>query len=711
MSHVRLHPLRWVASLAQNSGFRPIGAGALVAVAAIALTAGPAAAGTDPPPTTDAQSADAPRILLAGQPAWVPIGGNLPIRLQVESGGTSAPGWQISVTAHRAVTTRTGYEAALRGEGLGSPLGHVDLPLDLFPPGAGGVRTITLGLEADGPMALTRTGVYPFQVELRDQDDNRLDGFVTPVVAVASGADGAPVIGKRLGVAWVLPMVTRPAYGVDGRPDPEVVAELTPEGRLGQQAIALANSAVPLTVAPGPETLESWTQLAQGSPSITTTVEALRDALSRVQVLAGPYVPIDVRALVSGGLGAEVGTELVQGAEKLGALLGTRVDSRTQIARPVNDAALTRLRDAGVDRVIVDGGDLAPRDEQLTPAQPFVIRSQQGTTAAVGSDPGLQGLLDGNDPPALRAQRFLAGLATVALEQPNVTRGVVALEPDDWNGSGELVDAVLGGLQVDHPLLQPMTVDELLDTVPPATIGSTVLERQFAPTPVPAPPVTRDEFANAASDLNAFNALVPPPNPLTGGGSRALLVSLSSAWSGPGGRSRARAELAKIGFGVHGFLGRLRVPAGNSTITLTSRKGEIPVTFLNETNQPLRVRVGLRSDKLVFPDGGERLLDLPPRSTTVRFGVETRSSGTFPLTLTVTSPDGKLEIQRTQVQVRSTFVSNVGLFLTIGAILFLGVWWGNDFRRRRKRRAAQAESPHPASSEPSAAPGAGPLSS
>jgi hypothetical protein len=631
------------------------------------------------------------------------------MQLQVQGDGTSAPGLQVGVTAYQRVTTRTDYEAALRGEGLRSPVGHVDLPLDLSPASGAGTRTVTIGIQPDGPMPFRRTGVYPFRVELRDAAGSTLAGFVTPVVVVAPGGPGEPVIGQRLGVTWVLPMVARPAYGADGKPDPEVVAELAPEGRLGQQAIAVGDSPVPLTLAPGPETLESWTQLAHGDPSLAISLDALRDAMSRMQVLAGPYVPIDVRSLVNAGLGSEVGTELVQGTERLGALLGGRVDPRTQIARPVNDAALARLRDAGVDRVIVDASDIAPRDEDLTPAQPFVVRSQQGMTTAVGSDTGLQRLLDGDDPPALRAQRFLGALATIALEQPNVTRGVVVLEPQDWDGGGELLAAVLAGLQGGHPLLEPMTADQLLDTVPAATSGNAVVERQLVPAAAPPAPVTEDEFAQAEAELGAFNALVPPPNPLTDVGSRALLVSLSSAWSGTAGRSRARAELATISFGIKQFLGRLHVPAGNSTITLTSRKGEIPVTFLNETNQPLRVRVRLDSDKLLFPNGDERVLDLPPRSTTVRFGVEARGSGTFPLTLTVTSPDGALEIQRTEVNVRSTFVSNVGVILTVGAILFLGLWWGNDFRRRRKRRAAEADAAalHPAPESPSAAPGAG----
>ncbi len=683
----------------------------MASAAVLVLGATPVAAGVQPPSTTGTP-ADAPRLVLTGQPAWVTVGGNLPLRLQVRGQAAGTPGLTVSATAHEAVSSRSGFEGALEGRNLGSVLGQAELPLDLFPADEDGSRTLTFPLQADDAprdparLQLRRTGVYPVEVELRQPDGTRLAGFVTPVVAVAPGANGGPAIGQRLGVSWVLPMVAPPAYQADGKPDPDVVAQLRPDGSLGRRAIAIANSGVPLTLAPGPETLESWTQLAGGDPGLTTSLNAMRDALARSQVLAGPYVPVDVRSLVGGGLSAQVGPELVQGAEKLGTLLGTRIDPRTEIARPANDASLARIRDAGVDRLILDGADLAPSNDQLTPAQPFAVRSEQGTTTAVGSDVGLQRLLDGDDPPALRAQRFLAGLSVIALEQPNVMRGVVVLSPDDWNASSALLESSLAGLTADHPLLQPMTVDHLIDTVPPATSSNAPVERQLAPSPVPPTPVTEREFLDADDELSAFNALVPPPNPVAEPGNRSLLVSLSSVWSGPAGRARARAELGKIHLDVDQFVSRLRVPAVDSTITLTARKGEIPVTFLNETGQALRVRVHLQSDKLLFPDGDQRILDLPPRSTTVRFGVETRSSGTFPLTLKVTSPDGALPIQQTEVQVRTTFfVSNVGVFLTVGAGLFLAGWWAHDIRRRRRRRA---ETPaHPALSSPPAKPGAG----
>jgi hypothetical protein len=71
-----------------------------------------------------------------------------------------------------------------------------------------------------------------------------------------------------------------------------------------------------------------------------------------------------------------------------------------------------------------------------------------------------------------------------------------------------------------------------------------------------------------------------------------------------------------------------------------------------------------------------------------------RAAGTFPLQLDVTSVDGQLPIQSTEVRVRSTFVSGVGVFLTVGAVLFLAFWWALHFRQRR-RRAAGAKGPAP----------------
>jgi len=152
---------------------------------------------------------------------------------------------------------------------------------------------------------------------------------------------------------------------------------------------------------------------------------------------------------------------------------------------------------------------------------------------------------------------------------------------------------------------------------------------------------------------------------------------------------QARTELAAVGAIVNDFLTRIRVPAPG-TITLTARSGAVPITFRNDTGQPVRVLVGLSSHRLDFPGGGVRLVALPPRSTTIRFDVRSRTSGTFPLVMSVKSADGTLLIAEGKFKVRSTVVSSVGLALAIGAALFLASWWAFDIRRRRRARAGSA---------------------
>src|SRR5439155_21121313 len=120
-------------------------------------------------------------------------------------------------------------------------------------------------------------------------------------------------------------------------------------------------------------------------------------------------------------------------------------------------------------------------------------------------------------------------------------------------------------------------------------------------------------------------------------------------------------------------------------IRLTARGGEIPVTFRNGTGYPVHVVVTVRSDKLEFPgaaDGGHpaneitRKLDLIRRNETARFSVQTRASGAFPLLVTLQSPDGSPIESHTEITVRSTAASGVGLMWSAAAGLFLLAWCG-----------------------------------
>jgi hypothetical protein len=110
------------------------------------------------------------------------------------------------------------------------------------------------------------------------------------------------------------------------------------------------------------------------------------------------------------------------------------------------------------------------------------------------------------------------------------------------------------------------------------------------------------------------------------------------------------------------------------------------VTFQNHTGHPVKVVVLMESDKLDFPGGARLQIDLTRLNTTHRFPVVARTSGTFPIRITLESPDGDLIVGRARLTVRSTATSGVGLAISVGAALFLAVWWGRHALKGRRAK-------------------------
>jgi Family of unknown function (DUF6049) len=179
---------------------------------------------------------------------------------------------------------------------------------------------------------------------------------------------------------------------------------------------------------------------------------------------------------------------------------------------------------------------------------------------------------------------------------------------------------------------------------------------------------------------------VGPTDPDVQRGERALVLALSTDNT----PEEAAANLDVIGDAV------TETTSGVSTthkrVTLTAREADVPLSFQNTSGKPVTVRVHLASEKLEFPDGDDREITLPEGNSTQSFRIEARASGTFPMTVYITSPDGRLSFgPATRITVRSAVFSGVGAALTVGALLFLLLWWANHFRRtRRAKRLAAA---------------------
>lgn len=634
------------------------------------------------------------RLKLAAQDPFTPIGGTTRLVLAPELPTPAPSGLEVRVTAHTSVISRGAFTRSLTATSLGPVVDQRSAPLDELPlDSLTRDRVFALGLQdprsALDPtrLALRSPGVYPVEVELRSEGGERLDRFVTHVVVV----DPQAAVVEPLRVAWIWPLAERPGGGRTTR----VARALRPDGRLGRQVAALTRFPdVALTLVPSPETLETWERLGQDDASAAQALEGLREVLDGRQVLAGPYVPIDLPSLLATGLGNAVDAELVRGDGVLADVLGREPETATALPGPLDEVSFARLRARGVERMVVHASSLSPVSARFTAARPFLLEPLtpvgSSPATAVASDTGFEELLRTDEPPALRAQHVLAGLAVVAREQPSLARGVVIVNPEGFAAPADLVDALLTGLR-DHPWLEPVTVGTLVDTVPPETRspGRTPLVRSLTAYSPPAPPVTRDEFSAAQELLSALAANVGSTDGRIEHGERAILASVSSAWRGAQGRADAKAQLDVVRRYVDQYVAQIQVPAPGR-ITVTARSGEIPLTFRNETGGPVRVVVRLDGNGLAFPGGARREVELRPRSTTVRFAIEARTSGTYHLRLLVTSADGRLPIADTSFEVRSTFVSTVGIALAVGAVSFLALWWAVDFRRGHRRRAAAA---------------------
>jgi hypothetical protein len=348
----------------------------------------------------------------------------------------------------------------------------------------------------------------------------------------------------------------------------------------------------------------------------------------------------------------------------------------------IDDAGLERLRTQQVDRVVLPEAALAPANLSVTLAQPFDLQSRSlRRPTAAAADTELGNHFTQGDDPVLRAHVLLADLAVVYFDRPGKPRGVVALTPRNWAPDAAFLDALLAGL-ASSPIVKGVSLDDLFDDVPKATgARNTPLTRTLAANPAPSS-LPLGAIRAARGRLEAFATMLDPGNRLTDDLEEVLLASESADL-----RTRQRTQYIEgVDSRVSAETAKLQVPASR-TITLTARRGDIPVTVQWTGDYPVRVQVHVASDKLTFPGGSDtRMVELTRRNTTERFVVQARTSGAFPLRITLQSPDGGLVLGRARYTVRSTAASGVGIGLSIGAGAVLVLWWARNLARGRRNR-------------------------
>jgi hypothetical protein len=662
-------------------------AAALVVWSAVALLAvRPAAAGPSGPSG----------VQLLAQTASLVGSGVYDFRVSV----AAPPNGRIQVAVFPQLHTRTDFDNAAAGHVNGYAFHQEVLPLaKLHPDLAVGydislpVNEAALTGDPFGPVQIGETGVFPVQIAVFDASGTPQGPSLTTFIVFAQHAESAGAI-TPLAAAVILPFATpisvSPAGALTG-PSP---AEAT---RLDQLATVLnEDSSVPASILADPTTLD---RLA-GDRTATGDLAGATSGRGPFEILPSTYSPVSVGDLESAGLGAEVQPQLDAGAQTLRSTFGVGPDASTwAVDGPVDCTTISALSAHHVTQIVVPDSDLSPVANAfgLTFGGSTYLDCPNAQTpnaqmTVIGADTTLTADFTRIASPVLAANVLLAELAMIYTELPNINppRGVAVMPPPVWSASPDFVSTLLSGLE-DNPVVSAVTASSLFAAVK-APVGSRTLSAPFATDAgygslqSASPAITTAR--GAIHDLQSVFGSSPQVGQLN----KDLLVAESETLTG-GERPSVLGVISKA---TGQILHTASLPPATS-ITLTSTKGQIPITILAAGNLHPKVQLRLRSQRLIFrpfapregtctvqTDAAEEVCDLSltNQNTTLNVPVESRSSGVFPLDVYLYG--GSKPLAHDQDTVRSTAVSSAAVILIVLALVALVLWWGRDLRRGRR---------------------------
>jgi len=638
-----------------------------------------------------ADSPSQPRLQLMSVSNWV--GPNAVFRAEVNLADIP-DAFRTTFTLHQAVTDRYSLDRSISGEEFGTALLRGEASLSGSTPR---IATIDIPVSdtwpaPDNGVVLTRSGVFPVEISAVSADGAELATIVTHLIRLPDPDSTTP----PLAIGLIVEQREIPSIALDGG---TFLAPGATDHLLASMRTLDEFPTVPLSTVPSASTL---IDLTRTRPDIDQSAfSSLRPTPTR-QLLASTYAPIAVGSWLSDGLTAETENQFSAGTDTIARLLGAVPDHRIALLNSsIDSPALSLLHDRGAQSVIVPSDQLFPAPESSrtpAPTLAFDVRTPTGDRLhAIAADSAVTARLQADaaivdsEDPIVAGHNALADLALIALADNGAARGLAIVVPGSTPTAtlGVLLGALADrdGTSAGAPgssLLSPVTIDDLFTI----TDVSTTYDASGAV------PVVRTLTSEEPRSLGAYPALLRstrrsidsalsmiPESPYLAG--TAVHRSLTS-----GDRSLSDDQRNGVVVSAEGALRAITdeiVMTPQQVVTLTSRSGKVPLNIENRLQVPAHVHVNLRSAKLDFPDGSDFELVLAPGTTTrVDAQVTTRASGAFPLDVTVSTADGALPVTTARFTVRSTAISGIGLVISIGAGLFLLIWWIRHFRSSRR---------------------------
>lgn len=650
------------------------------------------------------------RVQLVSFSPWAAPDRPLSLAIEIINGGATP---LEDVTIRLAIRDRVRSRSALRASLDGNPSGDEIAVTreDHDGPVAAGARA-TISIQRDlGSLASAfragraLSGVYPIEIGVSAAGTaivERAGAFVF----LASAPE------KRLNVTWVMPIHRPLAADAGGAFNRATIGrEILENSKLRIMADLLAaHPSMPLTLAPSGVVADELLDLADGFrprgeraavPSTDPLARAAADLLARYKAaLASPVFELAtttfgraaITRLVASGLSSDAGRQVRVGRESVLAAFG-----RAAIADVFVDGILRAdvgsarsLAALGAKTLIIDSRSLRSRPEgRFGPDLVEEVRASRLAFDALLVDTPIRDRMEiASEDRVLTAMGVLAETAATFFERPAGADGrllVIGTASMPEPGiAAPLMDALAQVPWVQMRTASNVAADPILHS-PGEARSLGVVEAETS---------NRVSQARAARRaLETLESILVKPS----GGeavTRLERMLLSSESADYDFRQNAAVTFARsVRDRTQAHLARITVP--KRQVTLTRRGGQVPVTIQNRTGFTIRLRVELDSQKLTFPAGQARPVEIEGRPHgrtlgTLTFRVEARGAGSFPITVTLQTPDAKSIVGTGDIQVRSSAVSAVTLMATAGGALFLVVAWA---RRAVSRRPKQAPNP------------------
>lgn len=548
--------------------------------------------------------------------------------------------------------------------------------------GAGDLISIALPDDEVGEILRREPGAIPVRIDLTDANNVVIDTLLTFVIVEDT------TLSARIDLAFVADGRTPLAHGVDA-------LTIDPADAVDRVVQAVGDAPGPTLVEFTPETLTALadTDVAGG----LSAIDELRDLLDGHLLALSPWVSIDEEAWRLAGESERVFGLYALGQQATEDFLGRTQAPIVRMDPDTNPATVGFLRSIGVTAGVVEPDRLDELTIERADRRPIEILDANGITMpVVVIDRGFEVELVGDDPELVAQLRFTElffDAKTVGTD-----RGIVL----DLDTVDRIPLTLLLDLFDTTDRLGVASVEELLTRPPARDAAGAVLRVELTA----EPPV---DVAGAASDLRltesvlqSYTAMVSPAD----GPIQPLRTVLTAAMSDQLDAEQRRAYTDAVFELVVDGTGDFEV-IESSRVTLATRSATLPVTIRNDQNLPINVIVRITSEKLRFPDGEELLLALAPGLNELQLPVETVASGDARIGISVTSPDGRLDLASGSVDIRSTAISGLGLVVSLISLAVLLTWWLRTILRvRRTRRAAtvpdtsSADEVSPATKEP-----------